>query len=467
MALLIRMRVIAFIAALTLCTYLCAVNGDILANKPIDIDHTPSTSSAAIETHHSLHKPLDKTQIYWNYGGSTVLTRNSIRLTPATQDRRGWLWNEYPLESKWFEIAVKLDVNSRPHFGGDGLCMWILGGSQDPSFTQRVDALNGPIFGMKDDFNGFGVCIDVYDNDGKRNNPSVFVIAQTPDKPRTFNHDNDFEDDMLTTTPDVLPGISADMARSDKYKSHKCIADIRNQGHPSQLLIKYLHNVLHVYVDSSDPALAAGMTPDYKFCLAVTLDGDYHDHHIAFSAATGGVADVHDIIEVTTRYLADQTRDFDDSQLGTLSKTARSWFASHRLMLFVWFLINLGNIAAAATVGYQLYTYMTMTQNRLDIIHICKAINPYVMMHYGLAIAVTVLLVVGGGYLGLLVMLPVSAFMVYDVYSKQWQYTALTVGPSKGHAVGRVSVRMKLGIPIIIYIIMQIYYFYCIAVLPS
>src|SRR5271168_4579264 len=97
----------ALIVIVSLVAILSAARSDPLAvNKPISIDHTPSTSSAAVETHHSLHKPLDKTQIYWNYGGSTVLTSNSIRLTPATQDRRGWLWNEYPLEAKWFEIAV-------------------------------------------------------------------------------------------------------------------------------------------------------------------------------------------------------------------------------------------------------------------------------------------------------------------------------------------------------------------------
>ncbi len=62
------------------------------------------------EVHHSLRPPLDGAQVYWNYGGSTVLTKHIIRLTPATQDRRGWLWNEYPLESINWEVEFKVRV---------------------------------------------------------------------------------------------------------------------------------------------------------------------------------------------------------------------------------------------------------------------------------------------------------------------------------------------------------------------
>jgi hypothetical protein len=50
------------------------------------------SSNHPVESHHSLHAPLDKSQVYWNYGGSTVVSKNLIRLTPSTQDRRGWLW---------------------------------------------------------------------------------------------------------------------------------------------------------------------------------------------------------------------------------------------------------------------------------------------------------------------------------------------------------------------------------------
>lgn len=91
---------------------------------PVSYNHPP-------EVHHSMRPPLDKSQVntatlifffficflcsllvgtsadwwmcvvqvYWNFGGSTVLTRKLIRITPDTQDRQGWLWNEYPIVS--------------------------------------------------------------------------------------------------------------------------------------------------------------------------------------------------------------------------------------------------------------------------------------------------------------------------------------------------------------------------------
>jgi hypothetical protein len=34
------------------------------------------------------------------------------------------------------------------------------------------------------------------------------------------------------------------------YQAHKCVADFRNTGKVSKILVKYLHKVLHVYVDT-------------------------------------------------------------------------------------------------------------------------------------------------------------------------------------------------------------------------
>jgi len=46
----------------------------------------PVSHEHKIEQHHSLHSPIDKSQVYWNFGGSTVVTKNFIRLSPSTQD---------------------------------------------------------------------------------------------------------------------------------------------------------------------------------------------------------------------------------------------------------------------------------------------------------------------------------------------------------------------------------------------
>jgi hypothetical protein len=126
-----------------------------------------------------------------------------------------------------------------------------------------------------------GVLFDVYDNDNKRNNPSIFVLnnmngtdcvqalvsslllSQSArasltyifrllcNQPvwtcphlisrsyhsstffsgsKTFNHDNDYENDMEKGVPDVVPGHVGDS--SSVYKSHKCVSDFRNTGRP-------------------------------------------------------------------------------------------------------------------------------------------------------------------------------------------------------------------------------------------
>ena len=47
----------------------------------------------------------------------------------------------------------------------------------DPSYSaEGSEALKGPLFGLRADFKGFGVIFDTYDNDGRRDNPSIYVI---------------------------------------------------------------------------------------------------------------------------------------------------------------------------------------------------------------------------------------------------------------------------------------------------
>jgi len=40
-------------------------------------------------------------QAYWIFGGTAVMTRNFVRLTPAAADSRGFLWNDYELVSRY------------------------------------------------------------------------------------------------------------------------------------------------------------------------------------------------------------------------------------------------------------------------------------------------------------------------------------------------------------------------------
>ncbi len=99
----------------------------------------------------------------------------------------------------------------------------------------------------------------------------------------------------------------------------RCVAELRNSGRTAKLLLKYLNGpshlcavccvpcagpqagaacigIMHVYVNQNP-----GRANSYKFCLAVQLGLDLSDHHLAVSAATGQVADTHELTGVTTR----------------------------------------------------------------------------------------------------------------------------------------------------------------------
>jgi len=412
---------------------------------------SPVSTQYEAEVHHSLRAPLDKSLVYWNFGGSTVLTKHLIRLTPSTQDRRGWLWNEYPLESTNWEVEFKTEIFSKPHFGGDGFAFWVLAGEQDPSFTQNPDALSGPLFGMKNDYKGFGVIIDVYDNDNRRNNPAVFVLSNSASreggnaKAPVYNHDNDYSDDMVKTLPTAedLKGVPLNAAGA-----HTCVADIRNTGKVSKVLVKYLHRVLHVYIDSSE-----GL--GYKFCLAVKLDDDFAEHHLAFTAATGQVADNHDIMEITTRYLKATDSEFDDASLAAVRDSG----SHHSSFYTLYWLLQVAIQAAALGItAFQLSTYHKLSLQRIDLVQVCAKLNPLVLPHYALHAVLTLLLLAGGCYWLFLLNAPLLGWRIFEFVKKNFLFSPANLGPSKGHAANVKSVYIKLGAPAALYVICELYF---------
>jgi len=403
----------------------------------------PVSVAHPIEMHHSLHKPLDKSQVYWNFGGSTVLTRNLIRLTPSTQDRRGWLWNEYPLEAANWEVEFLFQVHSKPHFGGDGFAFWIIAGNQDPAFNNAPDALSGPLFGMKNDFQGFGVCFDIYDNDNRRNNPSIFVLQNLEGKPLTFNHDDDFTNDMVGRKPENLPFI--DTSGNQAYSAHKCIADIRNTGKIAKALVKFLHKELHVYIDTND-----GL--GYKYCLAVQFEKTFVDYHMAFTAATGQVADNQDILEINTRYLAASDKATDDSSLPHYaSGVSISWFSDMLDIVMV-----LGAFTLTVHSGYLFYNFYRSSQ--LDEVLRIKQLNHWLTTHLIVQAILTVLVLFSGEWILFFANLPLLIWRLWSYYSHSYVF-AVSKFRGGGFGINRVfSTVPRLAFELVYYLILQSLY---------
>jgi len=215
---------------------------------------------------------------------------------------------------------------------------------------------------------------------------------------------------MFTVKPAVIPGHSESDPKK-QYQAHKCVADLRNTGKVTKVLVKYLHKVVHVYVDTQN---------GYKFCLAVQFDRFFPDYHIAFTAATGQVADNMDVLEVTTRYLADSDLDLDDSKFGRLGSAS----TAHRFSGPFWFVVSLFGFALTAFAAYELITFKRMSNNYSDAVRLCTKFDAsYLKAHHISHAVLTFLLMIGGTWLMFLLNLVLAVYRGYLWKIKQEKST--------------------------------------------
>lgn len=141
---------------------------------------TAASHHSPIESHHSLQRPFDVSMPYWKYGGSTVATESFIRLTPDRASRSGWLFNEFELQSSDWEIELHFSISAQKgsHLGGDGMAIWILNDRHHPRRNKAHNYLSGPVMGMMEKFQGFGVVLDTFDNDQNKKNPAIYALSQ-------------------------------------------------------------------------------------------------------------------------------------------------------------------------------------------------------------------------------------------------------------------------------------------------
>jgi hypothetical protein len=432
-------RAIWLVGVLSLA--LGGIDAAVGAGRTVPTTVSPVSQQHPIEKHHSLTHPLDQSQVYWNFGGSTVLTKKHIRLTPSTQDRRGWLWNEYPIEADNFEVEFKLEVFSKPHFGGDGMGFWVLSGEQDPSFATDPEALSGPVFGMRNDFQGFGVLFDVYDNDNRRDNPAIFVLKHDDATEVKYNHDNDFANDMVTKVASGIEGLSTG---TKHYTSYRCLGEFRNTGKVSKVLVKFLHKVLHVYIDTQDGV-------GYKFCLAVELPKSYRDHHIAFTAATGQVADNHDIMEVTTRYLADADKEIDDDTLPHVDSASTASSASTAM----WAIIVIAGAGVSIVGAYEIFQFSQLKQ--IDAVRVCQQLNQLTLPHHVIHALLCALLLFVAPWTATLLNLPVLIHRI-TIYARTMQMLNPSVVATQSHG-------LRLWGTLLFYVLAELYYLHRFATL--
>ena len=134
----------------------------------------------------------------------------------------------------------------------------------------------GRVFGASDGWDGLMVMLDSFDNNSKQDNPMVGVIKN--DGTQSFDHQNDGEHQLLGS----------------------CRRDYRNKVYPVKIKMIYRKRTLVVLYDQ-------GLTDfeDYEVCAKISDIDLPANGYFGVSAATGGLADDHDVLKFLTFSLSD------------------------------------------------------------------------------------------------------------------------------------------------------------------
>ncbi|XP_055686391.1 protein ERGIC-53 isoform X3 [Lutzomyia longipalpis] len=195
-----------------------------------------------------------------------IASAESVRIAPSLRSQKGAIWTKSKTTFDWWDVEIVFRVSGRGRVGADGLAFW---------YTTEKGDYNGDVFGSSDRWSGLGLFFDSFDNDNKHNNP--YIMAVLNDGTKKFDHQND-------GTTQLLSG---------------CLRDFRNKPFPTRARIEYYNNVLTVLFHN-------GMTnnnEDYEMCLRAEGVQLPKAGYFGLSAATGGLADDHDVFHFLTTSL--------------------------------------------------------------------------------------------------------------------------------------------------------------------
>ncbi|XP_053214591.1 protein ERGIC-53-like [Panonychus citri] len=204
----------------------------------------------------------DGTVPFWIYEGSAIASEEMVRITPSLRSKKGSIWTKMPTTFDHWEIELWFRVNGRGRLGADGLAFWYT----DMKYPE------GPVYGSADNWRGLGIFFDSFDNDGKGNNP--YIMAMVNDGSKSYDHQSD--------------GFNQQMGG--------CLRDFRNKPFPVRAKIEYYKNVLTILFHSGN----SNNEDEYEMCTRVENVFLPQRGYFGVSAATGGLADDHDVLKFLT-----------------------------------------------------------------------------------------------------------------------------------------------------------------------
>jgi len=199
----------------------------------------------------------DGTVPFFEYSGNAIASAESVRITPSLRSQKGAIWSRLITNFDWWEAEVQFRVTGRGRIGADGLAFW---------YT-ATKGFEGPVFGSSDKWVGLGVFFDSFDNDNKHNNP--YIMAMTNDGTQAYDHQKD--------------GMTQQLAG--------CLRDFRNKPFPVKAKIQYYMNTLTVHFHNG----MSNTDKDFELCMRVENVILPKNGYFGVSAATGGLADDHDV----------------------------------------------------------------------------------------------------------------------------------------------------------------------------
>ncbi|CAK9302363.1 unnamed protein product [Gordionus sp. m RMFG-2023] len=235
------------------------------------------------EYKHSFSRPIligpDNKMFLWNIGGNAIISQDGLRLAPSLNSQKGWAWNKLPWNHQDFEVIASVKIAGHGKLGADGLAIW---------FNATNQGGEGSTFGSLDLWNGLGIFLDSYDNDHLGDNPYIGV--------------------MVNNGTQIF-----DQSQDGKHQLNGgCVAHFRNQPLPTFLNISYYQKTLVV---------SHGIGANLKSVLFMEcFRGDDIElpspGYFGLSAATGGLADDHDVYMFSVYSLTLQS-EHEHSQIST------------------------------------------------------------------------------------------------------------------------------------------------------
>jgi len=202
---------------------------------------------------------------FWQYDGNAIASSENVRITPSLRSQKGRIWTKEMTNFDWWEVELTFRVTGRGRIGADGLAFW---------YT-AAKGVEGPVYGSNDMWIGLGVFFDSFDNDNKHNNP--YISAMTNDGSKVYDHQND--------------GVTQQIAG--------CLRDFRNKPFPVRAKIEYYKNTLTVLIHNG----MSNNDKDFELCVRSENVVLPKNGYFGVSAATGGLADDHDVLKFVTHSL--------------------------------------------------------------------------------------------------------------------------------------------------------------------